>query len=113
MAGVHPRVRDQRGSNRDRAVRRQYIWDIFRVPGKNYLRCFHCSKRIFSISTRRDRRGRIRHGFVVDRYPVCGHAGGTYRRNNIVPSCFACNGRRAKLCKVGKCPNSPSLSSPF
>jgi hypothetical protein len=28
---------------------------------------------------------------TVDRFPDCGHNGGTYRRNNIVPACQPCN----------------------
>lgn len=30
----------------------------------------------------------------IDRFPVCGHDGGTYKRDNIVPSCARCNKRR-------------------
>jgi hypothetical protein len=30
----------------------------------------------------------------ADRYPLCGHKGGSYRRENVVPSCASCNERR-------------------
>jgi hypothetical protein len=35
-----------------------------------------------------------RRKWQVDRFPICGHVGGGYGRENIVISCKACNARR-------------------
>jgi hypothetical protein len=51
--------------------------------------CFHCGRRLRKPQ--------------IDRYPICGHDGGSYRRGNIVPSCKRCNSRRCILfaCRRG------------
>lgn len=35
----------------------------------------------------------------VDRWPRCGHAGGRYTRDNVIPSCSRCNKKR---CQSGR-----------
>lgn len=70
------------GNSYDRRRRRAWIMETF-GNGKT-VPCFHCGRR-------------LRSRFEVDRYPICGHAGGRYTRDNIVPSCGKCN--------VGRCGN--------
>ena len=79
-----------RGSSYDRRARRAFLTEKFRAPGG--VKCFWCSKV-------------MRKRFEVDRWPLCGHDGGRYTRDNIVPSCPACNNNRcttAKNCRGGK-----------
>jgi hypothetical protein len=95
---------EKRGNNVDRARRRAWLWDRFSSPSGKTILCFHCGKRIRSKECRPNKRGRLLSGFVVDRSPLCGHDGGTYRRDNIVPSCVRCNAKRGQLCSTGRCP---------
>jgi hypothetical protein len=67
-----------RGNSRDRRARREYLLRTF-GNGRSTL-CYWCSRRL-----RRPE---------VDRYPICGHAGGRYTRDNIVPACKKCNAGR-------------------
>ena len=76
---------DLRGSASDRRARRAWILDRF---GNGVtVKCCHCSKQLSATE------------FEVDRFPLCGHDGGRYTRNNIVPSCRWCNVNRCKKCK--------------
>ena len=43
------------------------------------MRCFHCGKRVGARA------------FHVDRYPIAGAQGGTYRLDNVVAACARCN----------------------
>ena len=79
---------NSRGSSYDRRARREFLMKKF-GNGKT-VPCFWCGRR-------------LRKHFEVDRWPVCGHDGGSYRRNNIVPACSDCNGKRctsAKKCRA-------------
>jgi hypothetical protein len=85
---------NSRGSSRDRKRRRQYLVEKFGSPTGKTICCFHCGKRMHvNASVRR---------WEVDRYPTCGHAGGRYTRDNIVPACRACNGTRCTTVCRGK-----------
>jgi hypothetical protein len=68
-----------RGSSHDRRVRRAWLMKTF--GNGRTVKCFWCPKQ-------------MRSRFEVDRYPLCGHSGGGYGRNNIVPACSKCNGGR-------------------
>lgn len=74
---------DPRGNTHDRRVRRDWLLSEaagFGGSGRT-VPCFHCGSRLRKPT--------------VDRYPVCGHLGGRYVRENIVPACKCCNfGRR-------------------
>lgn len=79
-----------RGSSYDRRARRAFLMGAF--GNGHTVPCFHCGRR-------------LRTRFEVDRFPLCGHAGGRYTRDNIVPACPDCNKRRcttAKLCRTGQ-----------
>lgn len=82
----HPRAHDRRGNNRDRKARRDWLYARHRVPG-GYVLCRWCGRR-------------MRTRWQVDRWPVCGHKGGSYTRDNVVISCPKCNEGR---CKGGVC----------
>lgn len=87
MNGSHrTKGNDKRGSVYDRRARRDYL--MLRFGNGKTVPCYWCGKR-------------MRTKFTVDRYPICGHDGGTYARNNIVPSCSSCNSTRClnKKCK--------------
>ena len=82
-------VLDRRGSAQSRRVRRR--WLLSRASGfggdGRSVPCFHCKRRLTP-------------GIMqVDRFPTCGHDGGTYRRENVVPSCSSCNANRCEGCK--------------
>lgn len=89
--GLYP---DHRGPACRRRVRRQWLVDVY-GDGES-VRCHHCPT-MLTVTT-----------LEVDRYPVCGHDGGTYRRDNIVPSCRRCNRRRCASCAA-----LPRLSRPY
>ena len=79
---------DKRGKARDRRVRRRWLLSSeagFSGNGES-VPCFHCR---IELNYRT---------LEVDRFPVCGHDGGTYRRGNIVPSCRYCNVNRCPRC---------------
>lgn len=87
-----------RGSSRDRRRRRAWLVERYGIPRrdgkKTRVRCHHCA-RVMQADGK---------GWEVDRFPVCGHAGGRYRRDNIVIACIDCNKTRcttAKKCRVG------------
>ena len=94
---------DYRGNTHDRRMRRQWVFKTF-GNGKTVC-CFWCGKR-------------MRTRFTIDRYPRCGHAGGRYTKDNIVPACLPCNNNRCQNGKCQKpCPNRPDCPnhqvSPF
>lgn len=81
---------DPRGNTHDRRVRVDWLMSPkagFGGTGKT-VPCFHCGKRLRKPT--------------VDRFPICGHRGGTYVRGNIVPACARCNFRRhpSGVCRV-------------
>ena len=82
---------DPRGNTHDRRVRREWIMSPAAGFGGNgrTVPCYHCGSRLRKPT--------------IDRYPICGHAGGRYVRGNIVPSCGRCNFRRGNKCKRGGC----------
>src|SRR5690349_3823500 len=89
--------KDIRGSSYVRRRRRQWLWEAWSpkvTVGKEsfhrLLLCFHCYKPLLQFE------------FEVDRFPICGHDGGTYRRSNIVPSCRLCNRNRCIECKKAR-----------
>lgn len=67
-----------RGSAADRRARRQWLLDEF-GDGTTTACAYGCGTRV-DIKT-----------MSVDRYPVPGCQGGTYRRGNIRPACGPCN----------------------
>jgi hypothetical protein len=89
-------ARRSNGNSYDRRARRRFLISKFASASGKTIPCFHCGKRMRTACGS--------HGlgaFDVDRFPVCGHAGGTYRRDNIVPACATCNrGRCAAKCKA-------------
>ena len=89
------------GNAYDRRARRRWLVEVHGVPRlsdgeKTRVRCYHCGALLRADSTTT---------WDVDRYPVCGHAGGSYRRDNIVVACVWCNRTRCntkgKLCRQG------------
>lgn len=72
--------RNDRGSSANRRARKQWLLDAF-GDGRTAACSFGCGTvvDIESIS--------------VDRYPIPGCQGGTYRRGNIRPACGPCNSR--------------------
>lgn len=92
--------RNLRGNTCDRKRRRRWVRRHFGVPVKGNsrfeLRCFHCRKKLEWYEGNR----RMRKAWQIDRFPICGHNGGRYRRDNIVPSCPLCNYTR---CPKGGC----------
>jgi hypothetical protein len=80
--------KDARGSSYARRARRR--WMLSPAAGfggtRRAVPCFHCGRRLTPRA------------FDVDRYPLCGHDGGSYRRENIVPSCVPCNRGRCSGC---------------
>lgn len=87
--GKHPGGRRGYGNSYDRRTRREWLVQRYGSPTGKTIRCWHCKRRMLT-KTRLKPLGT----FVVDRYPICGHLGGTYRRDNIVPSCQDCNAKR-------------------
>lgn len=72
--------RNLRGSAKSR--RRRRVWLMEKFGDGQTMPCHHCGQRL-TIEQ-----------IEVDRFPICGHSGGRYVRNNIVPSCKPCNGKR-------------------
>lgn len=86
---------DKRGSAANRRARRAWLLSPvsgFGGDGKT-VPCFHCGEPLGALA------------FEVDRFPVCGHMGGSYRRDNVVPSCRFCNTNRCDTCKGGAAVN--------
>lgn len=86
--GDKAKGRDLRGSNKDRARRRAFLFAKFKemvtTPesggfGRELVPCYHCG---YYLSVTE---------FEVDRFPIPGQNGGRYTRDNIVPSCAQCN----------------------
>ena len=77
--------RNLRGSSYSRRRRRERLIEKFGVVivmgGKIQIPCFHCGKLMRATS----------HAWHVDRHPICGHLGGHYVFDNVVPSCGVCN----------------------
>lgn len=67
-----------RGSAKQRRVRKQWLLDTF-GDGVKALCSFGCGA-VLTLET-----------ITVDRFPVLGADGGTYRRGNIRPACGHCN----------------------
>lgn len=88
-----------RGSSYDRRARREFIVEMFGIPRKSdgkktRIACHHCGK-IMRVDT-------VTRTWEIDRFPICGHEGGRYTRDNIVPSCLPCNRSRCtKTCRAG------------
>jgi hypothetical protein len=74
--------RNRRGSAADRAARRQWLLDTF-GDGTTAACCLRVSSKCQGTVTFET--------ITVDRYPVPGCEGGTYRRGNIRPACGPCN----------------------
>ena len=80
-------ILDVRGSSEDRRRRREWMLSPeagFGGNGKT-VPCNWCGRRLRK--------------FDIDRSPICGHDGGRYTRDNIVPSCRSCNINRCEGCK--------------
>jgi hypothetical protein len=75
------------GNSYDRRARRARMWRRFASDGR--IKCWYCSRRM------------TKDEFQVDRL-VCGHDGGRYVDQNIVPACDECNRNKcARICKRG------------
>jgi hypothetical protein len=70
--------RNARGSAEARRARRQWLLDAF-GDGVRAACSFGCGA-VVTLET-----------MSVDRYPIAGVNGGTYRRGNIRPACEPCN----------------------
>lgn len=80
------RKRDQRGNSDDRARRKRWMVNPdsgFGGDGKS-VPCYWCNKTLRLGSS----------DLTADRWPICGHLGGTYKRDNLVPSCKRDNSSR-------------------
>lgn len=80
---------DVRGSAQARRRRRAWLLSAdapFGGDGES-VPCLHCTELLTNQN------------MEVDRFPICGHDGGSYRRDNIVPSCRYCNVNRCEACK--------------
>ena len=88
--GEDHRKFDTRGSSKSRARRREIMLTehAYFVDDEVRVDCHHCQ-----ISVRHDLA-------QIDRYPICGHAGGKYSLENLVWACYMCNGGRcSKECR--------------
>jgi hypothetical protein len=74
MAAPAP-SRQVRGNSYDRAARRQFLIDKYGLCTRSgavyWILCYHCKRRFRATRKRWD----------VDRWPLCGHAGGRYTRD--------------------------------
>jgi hypothetical protein len=83
--------RNATGNSYDRRARRDRIWRKY--ARKGWIKCHHCPRKL-------RKRGKL--AFEVDRFPICGHAGGRYIDDNTVPSCPKCNRDRCtNVCGKG------------
>lgn len=73
---------DKRGNARNRRARRQFLWEMHGGYALGYVFCKWCKVRL-AVNE-----------FQIDRYPICGHDGGKYLDDNIVPACEQCNATR-------------------
>lgn len=97
--------RQVRGNSYDRRRRREWIIEQFAERdsrGRLWIRCEHCKKRMWARSRK----------WQVDRFPVCGHAGGRYVRGNVVPSCSQCNKGRCVYCRLAPAVPLPEPQAP-
>lgn len=69
---------NSRGSSSDRRIRKQWLLDNF-GDGTIAICSFECGTEL-TFDT-----------ITVDRYPISGIEGGTYKRDNIRPACGRCN----------------------
>lgn len=74
--------RNSRGGSAQRRVRKQWLLDTF-GDGTTAVCMLQLTERCEGTVTFET--------LTVDRYPVAGVDGGTYRRNNIQPACAPCN----------------------
>jgi hypothetical protein len=85
---------DGRGSAYDRRARKAWLLSAQAGFGGNgqAVPCYWCRCPLTSATVE------------ADRFPLCGHSGGGYRRDNIVPACGDCNrtrcSRRGAVCRV-------------
>lgn len=88
-----------RGSSYDRRRRRAHLIERHGIPRvrdglRTRVRCHHCLRLMKADGKQ----------WEVDRWPLCGHAGGGYTRDNVVVSCIPCNKKRCNP-KARVCPN--------
>lgn len=74
--------RNARGGAADRRVRKQWLLDTF-GDGESATCMLQLTPRCEGTVTFES--------MTVDRYPVAGVDGGTYKRGNIQPACAPCN----------------------
>lgn len=70
---------EKRGNNKDRAARKRWLLSHFGTGTK--VDCAHCERELNYDTVTADR-------------IIPGHEGGSYRRENIIPSCILCNKKR-------------------
>lgn len=76
--------RQGRGNVYDRRRRRAWLIETYKISPA-MVECYHCQQRM-----------RASGPWEVDRFPIPGRDGGTYRRDNIVISCRDCNRGKGK-----------------
>lgn len=69
---------NSRGGSKDRRIRKQWLLDNF-GDGESAPCSFNCGT-LVTFTT-----------ITVDRFPISGIEGGTYKRGNIRPACGPCN----------------------
>lgn len=69
----------KRGNSKDRAARKRWLLKTYGTGEK--VACAHCEKELTYSTLTSDR-------------IIPGHEGGTYRHENIIPSCIECNNNR-------------------
>jgi hypothetical protein len=85
---------DGRGNSYDRARRKRWLLSPEAGHGGDgqHVDCRWCGRQLTADT------------LEIDRWPVCGHAGGRYVQKNIVPACGECNrtrcSRRGAPCRV-------------
>lgn len=91
---------NSRGGSKDRRIRKQWLLDTF-GDGVSAPCSFGCGEHV-TFDT-----------ITVDRFPISGIEGGTYKRGNIRPACGPCNsadgsalGHRRRKLRLEK--NEPS-----
>ena len=86
---------DGRGNARDRRTRKRWLLSEAAGFGGDgqHVPCRWCGRELDTFTVE------------ADRWPLCGHAGGSYRRGNLVPACADCNrtrcSRRGAVCRTG------------
>ena len=82
---------DRRGGSNGRRQRRQTVWSQWGGPGRGYVACVHCGLRCHVDPVNVECYERFDLDKIID-----STEGGTYRVDNLLPACPACNRGRAR-----------------